>query len=140
MLAPVVLREPCDGVILTAKDPFGHECIMVCPNRVKRESEAEFHQANAIPNECLVQFQGPMRPRSEEADGMAIYLETMQELDHAFGLVLIFLPFGSSAPSECIMCEPHGFAGQESTPVDLLEILYIDSGVVLMETKKWLIP
>ena len=74
---------------------------------------------------------------------MGIHLETPQELDHIrrFGchIVLIFLRFGSGAPSECIMGESHGFARLESTPVDLLEVLYVDCRVVFMEAKERLI-
>ena len=138
MLALVVLREPCDRVILSHQNSFGHEYIMVCSNGVKIVSEAEIHQANAILNKCLVQLQSNMRPRGEEANSMGINLETAQELNYIawFGcrIVFIFLPFGSSAPS--IMYQSHGFTGPESAPVDLLEVLYIDSGVVHVEAKK----
>ena len=37
------------------------------------------------------------------------------------------------------MSKSHGLVGLEGTPKDLLEVLYIDGGVVVIETKKWLI-
>lgn len=80
------------------------------------------------------------RPCCKEANGMAVYLKRAQELDQIICfLVLILLYFESSAPSECIMSELHGLARVESTPENLLEVLDIDSGVVVMEAKKRLI-
>ena len=37
------------------------------------------------------------------------------------------------------MGQSHRFIGLESAPVNLLEILYIDSGILVMELKKRLI-
>ena len=97
--------------------------------------DAEVHEANAIPNKCFVQLQGNMRPCGKETDGMSIHLETAKQLNHIRGFKCrILLPLG--APSECIIGEFHGLARLKGTPEDLLEILDIDSGVVLMEAKK----
>ena len=95
MLAPMVLIEPCDGVVLSPEDSFGHESMVVCSDRVKLVREAEFHQATSILKKSLMQIQSNMRPRCELANSMAIHVETPQELNHVgrfrCRLVLVFL-------------------------------------------------
>ena len=138
-----VLRKPCDRVVLPFEDSAGHARIVVCSYGVKHACEAEIHQANTIPHEGLVQCQSDLRPCSEEANGMGIYLERPQELDHISRLgrvfFLVLLPFGGNTPVKGIMGESHAMLRLESTIVDLLEVLDVDCRVVVMEAKKWLI-
>ena len=54
MLALVIVRQPCGGIVLPSEDSVGHECIVVCSYGVKIVREAEIHQANAVPNKCIV--------------------------------------------------------------------------------------
>ena len=49
-MALIVLMELCDGVVLSGKESFTPECIMVSPNGVKLVYHAEIHQAKAIPD------------------------------------------------------------------------------------------
>ena len=54
MLKPVVLGEPRDGIVLSSEDSFGHESMVICPDRVKLVSETESPQAASILKKSLM--------------------------------------------------------------------------------------
>ena len=105
--------------------------------------DAEIHQASTVLKKCPMQIQSDMGSGCEGANSLAIHVETAEELDQIACFwshpVFIFLPFVGRAPSELVMGQSYGLAGLESTPVDLLEVFDVDSGVAVMEFKKRLI-
>ena len=86
----------------------------------------------------LSEVQSDVRPCRKEPNRMRIHLECTKKLHHiswiCSHLVLTLLRLRRST-----LGKRHGFTRLEVPKVDLLEVFLIDSGVVFMEGRKWLI-